>query len=290
MADARLSCSERRFIVSGVQEDFRSDGRACEDYRYFEVETGIVSNTSGSARVKLSKTDILVGVKAEIGEPNLKRPKEGRVEFFVDCSSNASPEFNGRGGEDLAADLSRAMERSFNNRSAIDLPSLSIIPGQQCWVIYIDALVLECGSGNLYDILSIAIKAALHNTSIPNVTVTTDGGDVELEISDDPHDCKRLNVDNTPIIITLSKIGLRHVVDASMEEEACSDCHLLVSVNGSGNICSQQKIGAGGMDPQTILEMLDSARNVGKTINKKLLEVLEEETSSIKRNKVGFLN
>jgi len=53
MADARLSSFERNFIVSGVQEDFRSDGRSCEDYRYFEIETGIVSNTSGSARLKL---------------------------------------------------------------------------------------------------------------------------------------------------------------------------------------------------------------------------------------------
>lgn len=29
------------------------DGRGCEDYRCVEVETDVVSNTSGSARVKL---------------------------------------------------------------------------------------------------------------------------------------------------------------------------------------------------------------------------------------------
>lgn len=29
------------------------DGRGCEDYRCAEVETDVVSNTSGSARVKL---------------------------------------------------------------------------------------------------------------------------------------------------------------------------------------------------------------------------------------------
>lgn len=29
------------------------DGRSCEDYRSVEVETDVVSNTSGSARVKL---------------------------------------------------------------------------------------------------------------------------------------------------------------------------------------------------------------------------------------------
>lgn len=32
------------------------DGRGCEDYRCVEVETDVVSNTSGSARVKLVST------------------------------------------------------------------------------------------------------------------------------------------------------------------------------------------------------------------------------------------
>ena len=53
MADAMLSSFERTFIVNGVEQDFRSDGRSCHDYRHFEVETGIVSNTSGSARLRL---------------------------------------------------------------------------------------------------------------------------------------------------------------------------------------------------------------------------------------------
>lgn len=42
---------------------------------------------------------------------------------------------------------------------------------------------------------------------IPNVTVSTDEGDVELEISDDPHDCRRLDVTSLPVTVTLSKVG-----------------------------------------------------------------------------------
>ena len=38
------------------------------------------------------------------------------------------------------------------------------------------------------------------------MTVSTDGGDVELEISDDPHDCRRLDVENIPVVVTLSKV------------------------------------------------------------------------------------
>ena len=48
-----MSTFERAYIVGGIEQDFRSDGRCCQDYRHFEVETGIVSNTSGSARLRL---------------------------------------------------------------------------------------------------------------------------------------------------------------------------------------------------------------------------------------------
>ena len=41
---------------------------------------------------------------------------------------------------------------------------------------------------------------------IPNVTVSTDEGDVELEISDDPHDCGRLDISSIPVTVTLSKV------------------------------------------------------------------------------------
>ena len=53
MADVALSSEEKHFIVSGIQQDFRSDGRSCHDYRYFTVETGVISSASGSAQVKL---------------------------------------------------------------------------------------------------------------------------------------------------------------------------------------------------------------------------------------------
>lgn len=41
------------------------DGRGCEDYRCVEVETDVVSNTSGSARVKLVSTVAIVHAHGE---------------------------------------------------------------------------------------------------------------------------------------------------------------------------------------------------------------------------------
>lgn len=39
------------------------------------------------------------------------------------------------------------------------------------------------------------------------MTVSMDEGEIELEISDDPYDCSRLDIKNVPLIVTLNKVG-----------------------------------------------------------------------------------
>lgn len=106
-----------------------------------ELETGIVSHASGSARLRLAHTDILVGVKTEIDIPNPDKPDEGKVEFFVDCSANATPEFEGRGGEELAMEISNTLQKAYQSRQAFDLTKMCILSKQQCWKLYVDILV-----------------------------------------------------------------------------------------------------------------------------------------------------
>ncbi|XP_002157039.2 exosome complex component RRP42 [Hydra vulgaris] len=275
MATVMLSEEEKYFIVSGIEEDFRTDGRSCNDYRAITVQTGIISNTSGSAQVKLAGTNVLIGVKAEISEPLPSKPNLGKVEFFVDCSANASPIFEGRGGDELAFELSAALQNTFSG--AIDLEKLCIIPGKACWILYIDALVLECG-GNLFDALSIAVKAALHNTRIPTLSIIGEGAEKSIEVSDDPYNSTPIDVSNIPILVTLNKVGERYIVDATAEEEICSDAQLLVSINQKGNVCSVQKHGSGGINPDLLFEMLKVGRKIGRILNEQLNLVLEKQT------------
>ena len=58
MANTLLSESEIDYIQRGVKEGIRADGRSSRDYRHFELTTGNVSNTSGSAEIKLVATPI----------------------------------------------------------------------------------------------------------------------------------------------------------------------------------------------------------------------------------------
>ncbi|KAK3085656.1 hypothetical protein FSP39_006759 [Pinctada imbricata] len=269
---------------------FREDGRGCEDYRHLEIETNVLSNTSGSSRVRLSNTDLLVGVKAELGDPAAEKPDRGKLEFFVDCSANAAPEFEGRGGEELATEISNMLARAYDCPRCLDLHKLSIIPGQQCWVLYIDILLLECG-GNLFDAASIGVKAALHNTRIPTVTVSQDEGLMELEISDDPFDVQRLEVHSAPCIITVNKVGHSHVVDASHKEEECSLARLMMGVTSKGTITALRKEGSGSLDPSSLEDMMETGKRVGENLNKSLMNALieDEHQQSSKKKPHGFL-
>lgn len=85
---------------------------------------------------------------------------------------------------------------------------LPLPPGQQCWVLYVDVLVLEW-SGSVLDALSLAVRAALHTTRIPRLTVTGEGEEMEVEVSDNPHDASTVDVTNAPIIITLTQVRSR---------------------------------------------------------------------------------
>jgi exosome complex RNA-binding protein Rrp42 (RNase PH superfamily) len=75
-----LSQAERDYITEGVQSDLRADGRGRLDYRALVLETGIISQANGSARVRLGDgTDVLVGVKVEIDQVEPDADNVGKV-------------------------------------------------------------------------------------------------------------------------------------------------------------------------------------------------------------------
>lgn len=309
MADLLLSSNEKVFIIDGVQDDYRSDGRTNIDYRPMELETDVVSNASGSARLRLANTDILVGVKTEIDTPTSDQPSLGKIEFFVDCSANATPEFEGRGGEQLASSISNMMQRAYHSSQAFDLKQLCIVEGKQCWKLYIDILILECG-GNLYDAVSLAVKAALFNTRIPFVkAVLMDGGNVDLQLTDDPYDSRHLNIGSAPLLVTLCKIGDKCVVDPSAEEESCSVISLVVGITGNPKFyCNDMEIdstekserkcsavsmnGHGSLASITLKNAISQGMIAADSLDKALSEALlreRKENITLKKHSYGFL-
>lgn len=284
----RISESERAFIVSGVEEGLRADGRSRHDIRSFDVETGVAPQANGSARLRCaqSNTDVFVAVKLEIAEPKPQRPKQGYLDFAVDCAAVASTAYQGREVAEINSELTQFLMRLYCESPAVDLESLCIVEGAQCWVIRVDVLVLETG-GNLLDHVCIAAKAALWDTQIPKVTVLNGapGGAegssaVDIEVSDDPYDSIRFidgKIDTVPVCVTLSRVGNRTIADAALEEEMVISAQLSVGVSPSGRIAGIQKRGTGAMASSVISEMLPLACSIGAKINSRLLLCLGGE-------------
>jgi len=73
-------------------------------------------------------------------------------------------------------------------------------------VIFCSPQILQCG-GNLFDAVGAAVKAALYNTEIPKVIAATlDGGEPDIQVSDDPYDCIKLDITTYPSIVTVCKV------------------------------------------------------------------------------------
>ncbi|KAJ8919845.1 hypothetical protein NQ315_006374 [Exocentrus adspersus] len=277
--------AEKTFVLHGVEENFRVDGREREDYRPMELETDIVSHAFGSARLRLANTDVLVAVKIEVDAPFPERPYEGKLDFFVDCSANATPDFEGRGGEELAVQISNALSSAYRSPNVFDLRKLCILKGKKCWKLYVDILLLECG-GNLFDAVSLAVKAALWNTQVPLVKqVDIDGNNINLDVSDSLSDCQRMDVEKAPIMVTVCKIGERCVVDPNAAEEKCSVGSVVVAVAGR-KISTVLQTGTGSLHPVTLLECLTLGVKIAQRLDTALWDTLRQ----IKPNQdVGFL-
>ncbi|XP_076245428.1 exosome complex component Rrp42 isoform X2 [Calliopsis andreniformis] len=273
MAEISLSSGEKTFILHGVDADFRNDGRRRYEYRAIEIETKLMPQTHGSARLRIGSTDTLVGIKVELDTPHLDKPNEGKLEFFVDCSANATPEFEGKGGDDLATEISNTLATAYQTRDAFDLSTLCILPYKKCWKIYVDVLILQCG-GNLFDAVGAAVKAALYSTEIPKIkTATLDGGEPDIQLSDDAYDCILLDT-----------------MDPTSEEEVCSASSLVMSVLPNGKISSVVKLNYGSVQPITLNKMLKAGQDIGLRLNESLMNALKQENELGRQRQIfGFL-
>lgn len=270
----QLSAPEREYIADGIAQDLRLDGRGREDFRPFVVQTGVVSQATGSARLRLGATDVIACVKAEVGTPAASRPDQGRIEIAVECSPIAAPEYEGRGGDERAAELAGALERCFlggasGAGAAVDLRALCIVPGKLCWLLLLDALLLGDG-GNVLDAISMAFRAALSVTRLPKVVpvpgdAETGGGD-DFELDDDPSEAAALDVAGVPIVVTLTKVGRHYIVDASSDEELPAAPAMSVAINGRGSLSGASKRGAEGLPPAVVADMLAAARRLGRRV------------------------
>ena len=240
----------------------RIDGRGLDDFREIKVEEGVIQKAEGSARVLLGKTDILVGIKIETGEPYPDTPKEGVQTVNAELVPLASAAFEpGPPGEN-AIEIARIVDRGIRESKAIDTAKLCIEPGKKVFIVFIDVYVLN-HDGNLIDAAALAAMSALLNTKMPNYEVKD--GEVKIKTGYTP-----LPMKSHPITVTIAKVNGNLIVDPGLEEEQIKDARISIATNDDGNICAIQKGGSGYFSPQEVIDATKLVQKKAAELRKKM--------------------
>ena len=245
-----------------IEKGKRLDERGLLDYREIKIEQGFIERAEGSARILLGKTEVLVGVKVETGEPFPDTPNDGVQTVNAELVPLASPNFEPGPPDENSIELARIVDRGIRESKAIDTEKLCIEAGKKVFVVFVDVYVLN-HDGNLIDASALAAMAALMNTKMPNYEIKD--GELKIKQGYTP-----LPMKAHPITVTIGKINNVLIVDPALEEEQVMDSRISIAINDDGNICALQKGGSGYFTPQQILEALKIAQQKVAEMRKKL--------------------
>lgn len=252
----------RNHIIGLLNADTRLDGRKLTDYREpIELEYGIIKTAEGSARVKIGETDVIVGVKMEVGEPYPDTPEEGTIIVGAELLPLSNPDFELGPPGLQAIELARVVDRGIRESKAIDFKKLCIEKGEKIWKLIIDICPIN-DAGNLFDASSLAAIAALKDAKYPSF----DGEKIDYKAKTG----KKLELEKVPIAVTVIKIGGKLIVDPDTEEENVIDARLTVSSIENGTLCALQKGGDFPLAIEDVDRMIDIGIEKAKELRKYL--------------------
>lgn len=238
----------KEHAIKLLNSGMRLDGRKLAEYRPISVEYGVAKTSEGSARVKIGDTEVVVGIKMEIGTPYPDMPDQGTIIVGAELLPMSNPEFESGPPGIQAIELARVVDRGIRESKTISFKKLCIKEGEKVWLLLIDIIPIN-DSGNLLDASSLAALAALKDAHFPKV----ENDKINYEEKTD----KKLELTDEPIAITILKIGNNFIVDPDTEEEKLVDARLTVSSQKDGNLCAMQKGGESPLTQEDIEKMID---------------------------------
>jgi len=292
---------KRDYITKIAEQGKRIDGRPFEQYRNIVIETNVVNKAEGSARVWIGNTQVLCGIKMDIGEPFPDTPMTGVMSTAAEFVPLASPDFESGPPRENAIELARVVDRGVRESQVIQLEKLCIAPGKKVWLVFIDIHILDY-DGNLFDAASLAALAALLTTkvpvsrflkdldendrnswqqqlldlyTIPGVDEVAFGTDIVNKNQEAVKDFP-LPMIEPPISCTAVKINDFVLFDPCFDEEIIADARLTVATDHNGDIRAMQKGLSGSFSKEEIQKVIKGALDNGQEIRKKLNQVIRK--------------
>ncbi len=238
-----ISSIKRDYIIDLVRQGKRADGRTIDQLRDAEIELGPIKTANGSARVKLGKTLVMVGVKLMHAQPFPDTPDSGVLIVNAELLPMASPTFEPGPPRVEAIEVARVVDRGIRESEAIDLDKLCIKSGEDVWSVFIDIDVLD-HDGDLITASGLAAIAALTNVKPPQ---------------DEAWKLPGFPLSKLPVAVTVAKIDDKLVADPCLDEERVMDARLTITTIDDGSICAMQKGGVGHFTREELQQAYDLA-------------------------------
>ena len=275
MRDFPLSQSNRTFLVRGLNEVQRLDGRSPFEYRDVTL---CFDNQLGSCRVSLGDTLVMACVSHEVVEPRSHRASEGvlfiNLELSAMSASSAEP---GVRPSDEAVQISRALECCLRDSKCLDLESLCIVAGEKVFQIRVDVRVLN-QDGNLLDAAALASVAAMAHYRRPDVTVS---GKEVIVHEGDGRDPVPLVFRFYPVVQSFGLFdgGKVLVADPSSREEEVMEGRVVVAMNVHRELCCLLTHGRLLLRPDQLLRCTAKAAAKVRGLTNFLVHALAEGTT-----------
>ncbi len=263
MIEQTTSNITKKRIQEYLEQGKRFDGRELNEFRDLSIETGVSKNADGSARVKIGNTEVLVGVKMNVGTPYSDSPGKGNMMVTSELLPLSSPRFENGPPKFPAIEVARVIDRGIRECGFIDFDKLCIKEGEKVWTVFIDIYSIN-DDGNLLDAAGIGAVAALRNAKIPKY----DEEEEKVlfgELTDKSLPIKK----DFPISITFHKVGKNIIVDPTREEEDVGETRITIG-SSNGIISSMQKGNSEAIEVEEFEKVLDMLDKTWKDIFKKI--------------------
>lgn len=248
---------KKELIYRLAQRECREDDRPLLAYREMNFAINPISTAEGSARVQLGKTDVLVGVKVQPGEPYPDKPDEGVLMTGCELKPMAHPSFETGAPSDDSVEIARVVDRGIRESNMIDMKKLCIEPGKKIWIVNLDIQVIDY-DGNLFDSATIASLLALHQATVPASRFGL-GKDFRMPAS------------SWPVTATFVKIKDIIMADPTMTEELSADARLTISIDDGGHVRAMQKGLKGSLTYDEVSRAVDTAQKLTLDIRSRLI-------------------
>ncbi|MCA9488192.1 MAG: exosome complex protein Rrp42 [Nanoarchaeota archaeon] len=250
-------------IKEYLKKGKRFDGRTPEQFREIIIERDVSKKAEGSVRVKMGKTEVVVGVKLGLAEPYPDSPNKGNLMTTAELLPLSSERFENGPPKFPAIETGRVIDRILRESGFIDFEKLCIEEGKKVWNLFVDIYSIN-DDGNLLDAAGIGAVAALRVAKMPKYDAEKDKIDYDTEPTG-PVPLKEI-----PVSITVHKVGDSLIVDPTREEEDLSETRVTIGGNAEGRISSMQKGEAASIDAEQMKQIFDMAEKVIKEIANKI--------------------